>query len=153
MFDDLTGHETEAGKVCGACDGVATRADEQAPAGERRAAETATDVSATRRQDGPVPAASKRAQSTTSFHEDPTARPSQAPLKALQTVIASLEAEREAFGRQLEAAQALHNASDASKGRRKRKRRVAEIEKLLALVESKADQVYALHDVLAANAL
>ncbi|KAI9818708.1 MAG: hypothetical protein M1832_004184 [Thelocarpon impressellum] len=139
----ITGHQVETTKDCGDCGRVATYAEDRGADLPNTTPDPIPD---------PIPV-SQRAPSPNSFQEDPTVRPSQPPFKALKAVLKGLEDEKTAAARELEALQALHNSLDASKGRRKRKRRLAEIQRLLALVDSKADQIYALHDVLEAEGL
>jgi len=80
--------------------------------------------------------------------EDATVRPAQDPALALATVIADLEAEMSQLRSELIAQEALYNQHNPSLSKRKRKIAFTRIQKLLAAIETRADQIYALYDVL-----
>ena len=75
-------------------------------------------------------------------------RPAQSPELALATVLKALEDELAHLKMQLVAYQGSYNKLDASLSKRKRKSLGEKIEKLLKDIDMKADQIYALYDVL-----
>ena len=77
-----------------------------------------------------------------------TVRPSQPPALALATVLKGLEDELSHLKIQLAQLQALYNGHDPALSKRKRKTCRARIEKMLREIDIKADQIYALYDVL-----
>ena len=95
----------------------------------------------------PVPV-SERMPSPGPDDEDVTMRPSQPPPIALATVMKSLEDELEHLKIELDRYQALYNKHDPSLSKRKRKMVYDKIEKVLKTIDAKADQIYALYDVL-----
>lgn len=95
----------------------------------------------------PVPVSERMPQPTV-YNEEPTLRPAQAPAKALATVLKALEDELSHLKIQLVTYQGSYNKLDASLNKRQRKSLSAKIEKLLKDVDMKADQIYALYDVL-----
>jgi hypothetical protein len=82
------------------------------------------------------------------YEEEPTLRPSVAPGLALATVIKTLQDELAHAKIQLSQWQSVYAKLDVSLGMRKRKAVKSKIDGLLKEVERKADQVYALFDVL-----
>ena len=80
--------------------------------------------------------------------DEPTMRPSQPPAVALATVLKGLEDELKHLKIKLSEYQALYNCHDPALSKRKRKAVFDKIEKLLATIDIKADQIYALYDVL-----
>jgi hypothetical protein len=102
------------------------------------------------------------------WNEEPTVRPSQPPATALAVVMKGLEDELShlkmyavspplhfIFGRvanylcrELAQYQKAYNSHDASLSKRKRKSIFTKIEALLRAIDAKADQIYALYDVL-----
>ncbi|KAL4902264.1 hypothetical protein BDW74DRAFT_169725 [Aspergillus multicolor] len=82
------------------------------------------------------------------YNEEPTLRPAQAPAIALATVLKALEDELSHLRIQLVSHQAAYNKLDASISKRQRKTLGEKIEKLLKDIDMKADQIYALYDVL-----
>lgn len=95
----------------------------------------------------PVPV-SERMPEPSVYNEEPTLRPAQSPPLALATVLKSLEDELSHLKMQLATYQGAYNKLDASLGKRQRKTLGEKIEKLLKDVDMKADQIYALYDVL-----
>ena len=79
---------------------------------------------------------------------DPTIRPSQAPGLALATVLKGLEDELVHLKIQLNHYQNLFNSHDPALSKRKRKSVQQKIESVLQAIDVKADQIYALYDVL-----
>jgi len=75
-------------------------------------------------------------------------RPSVAPALALATVMKGLEDELAHLKIELAQYQAIYNKHDASLSMRKRKAVKSRIERLLKAIDIKADQIYALYDVL-----
>ncbi|KFY35624.1 hypothetical protein V494_05745 [Pseudogymnoascus sp. VKM F-4513 (FW-928)] len=82
------------------------------------------------------------------YEEEPTMRPSVAPGLALATVMKGLEDELAHLKIELAQYQAVYNKHDPSLSMRKRKAVKARIERLLKAIDTKADQIYALYDVL-----
>lgn len=95
----------------------------------------------------PIPV-SERMPEPSAYNEEPTLRPAQSPPVALATVLKALEDELSHLKMQLATYQAAYNKLDASLGKRQRKTLGEKIEKLLKDVDMKADQIYALYDVL-----
>ncbi|KAI9042608.1 uncharacterized protein KD926_005214 [Aspergillus affinis] len=95
----------------------------------------------------PVPVSERMPQPTV-YNEEPTLRPAQVPAAALATVLKALEDELSHLKIQLVTYQGAYNKLDASLSKRQRKSLSAKIEKLLKDVDMKADQIYALYDVL-----
>ena len=82
------------------------------------------------------------------YEEEPTIRPAQAPGLALAAVIKGLDDELAHLKIELAQYQALYNGHDPALSKRKRRAVYCKIETLLAAIEVKADQLYALYDVL-----
>lgn len=95
----------------------------------------------------PVPV-SERMPEPSVYNEEPTMRPAQSPELALATVLKALEDELAHLKMQLVAYQGSYNKLDASLSKRQRKSVGEKIEKLLKDIDMKADQIYALYDVL-----
>ena len=95
----------------------------------------------------PIPV-SERPVSPTPSNPDPTLRPSRTPSVALALVIQSLETEIARLRAQLAKFEELYHATDPSLSKRRRKAVWARIVKIGDAVERRADQVYALYDVL-----
>jgi molecular chaperone GrpE (heat shock protein) len=95
----------------------------------------------------PVPV-SERMPEPSAYNEEPTLRPSQPPALALATVLKSLEDELAHLKMQLVTCQSAYTKHDASLSKRQRKSLSKRIEKLLKEIDTKADQIYALYDVL-----
>ncbi|RAL16014.1 uncharacterized protein BO97DRAFT_431754 [Aspergillus homomorphus CBS 101889] len=95
----------------------------------------------------PVPV-SERMPEPSVLNEEPTMRPAQSPEVALATVLKALEDELAHLKMQLVAYQGAYNKLDASLSKRQRKSLGEKIEKLLKDIDMKADQIYALYDVL-----
>lgn len=95
----------------------------------------------------PIPV-SERMPGPSVYNEEPTLRPSRPPAEALATVLKSLEDELSHLKMQLAVAQQAFSKHDASLGKRQRKSLSTKIEKLLKEIDIKADQIYALYDVL-----
>ncbi|KAK2761302.1 hypothetical protein FQN54_001824 [Arachnomyces sp. PD_36] len=95
----------------------------------------------------PVPV-SERMPEPSVYNEEPTLRPSQPPAVALATVMKGLEDELAHLKLQLAKYQNLYNRHDASISKRQRKAIYQKIESLLKEIDTKADQIYSLYDVL-----
>lgn len=95
----------------------------------------------------PVPVSDRMPESSP-YEEEPTIRPAQAPGLALAVVMKGLEDELAHLKIELAQYQALYNGHDPALSKRKRKSVHHKIESLLKAIEVKADQVYALYDVL-----
>ncbi|KAL2785633.1 hypothetical protein BJX66DRAFT_329149 [Aspergillus keveii] len=95
----------------------------------------------------PIPV-SERMPEPSIYNEDPTLRPAQAPAVALATVLKALEDELSHLKMQLVTYQGAYNKLDASLSKRQRKSLGEKIQKLLKDIDMKADQIYALYDVL-----
>lgn len=80
--------------------------------------------------------------------EDATLRPAQDPALALATVISNLQDELAHLRIELGVQEDLYHKHDPSLSQRKRKIVYSRIQKLLAAIETRADQIYALYDVL-----
>ncbi|KAI9931045.1 hypothetical protein MW887_010700 [Aspergillus wentii] len=95
----------------------------------------------------PVPV-SERMPEPSVYNEEPTLRPAQAPGVALATVLKALEDELSHLKMQLATYQGAYNKLDSSLSKRQRKSLGEKIEKLFKDIDMKADQIYALYDVL-----
>ena len=95
----------------------------------------------------PVPVSDRMPKSSPD-EEEPTIRPAQAPGLALAVVIKGVDDELAHLKIELTQYQALYNGHDPALSKRKRKSVCHKIETLLKAIELKADQVYALYDVL-----
>lgn len=95
----------------------------------------------------PVPV-SDRVSDGRAYEEDFTMRPAQQPGIALATVLKALEDELAHMRMQLATYQGSYYKLDASMNKRKRKSLRQKIENLLYHADMKADQIYALYDVL-----
>lgn len=95
----------------------------------------------------PVPV-SERMPVQGPYEDEPTMRPANTPGLALATVMKSLEDELAHLKMELAQYQAMYNKHDASLSMRKRKNLKAKIENLLKTIDTKADQIYNLYDVL-----
>ncbi|OBT83036.1 hypothetical protein VE02_09218 [Pseudogymnoascus sp. 03VT05] len=82
------------------------------------------------------------------YEDEPTMRPSVTPGLALATVMKGLEDELAHLKIGLAQYQAVYNKHDPSLSMRKRKAVKARIESLFKAIDTKADQIYALYDVL-----
>jgi hypothetical protein len=95
----------------------------------------------------PVPV-SERMPVPGPYEDEPTMRPASTPGLALATVMKALEDELAHLKMELAQYQAMYNRHDASLSMRKRKSLKARIEDLLKTIDTKADQIYNLYDVL-----
>ena len=132
------------GRNCTICRG--TTSDEIKPVSNKFEANT-TNMKNVIKIPKPVPV-SERMPEPIPYEDEPTIRPSQPPAIALAVVMKALEDELAHL--KLEAAkyQAAYNDHDASLGKHKRKRLCKKLGALLKAVDIKADQIYALYDVL-----
>lgn len=99
------------------------------------------------RVEKPVPV-SERMPVAGPYEDEPTMRPSVPPGLALATVMKGLEDELAHLKMELAQYQAVYTKHDPSLSLRKRKAVKAKIERLLKAIDVKADQIYALYDVL-----
>jgi len=104
-------------------------------------------VKQTIRVEKPVPV-SERMPVAGPYEDEPTMRPSVRPGLALATVMKGLEDELAHLKMELAQYQAVYTKHDPSLSLRKRKAVKAKIERLLKAIDIKADQIYALYDVL-----
>jgi hypothetical protein len=95
----------------------------------------------------PIPV-SERMPEPSVYNEEPTLRPAQPPALALATVLKSLEDELSHLKIQLATHQDAYTKHDASLNKRQRKSLSQKIERLLKDIDTKADHIYALYDVL-----
>lgn len=95
----------------------------------------------------PIPV-SERMPEPSIYNEDPTIRPSRPPAEALATVLKGLEDELSHLKMQLAAVQQSYSKHDAALSKRQRKSLSSKMERLLKEIDTKADQIYALYDVL-----
>lgn len=95
----------------------------------------------------PVPVSDRMPKATVDEGE-PTIRPSQAPGLALATVLNELEDELAHLKIRLNQYQTLYNGHDPALSKRRRKSVQQQIETILQAIDVKADQIYALYDVL-----
>lgn len=95
----------------------------------------------------PIPV-SERMPETCQYEDGPTMRPSQPPGIALATVMKGLQDELSHLKMKLAQYQVLYNKHDASLSKRQRKYTYKKIGVLLEAIDTKADQIYALYDVL-----
>lgn len=96
----------------------------------------------------PVPVTDRSSTPATNGAFDQTIRPGEDPGIALAIVLQGLESELAQLRKQLGQQQELYQAHDPSLSRRKRKTVFDQIQRLLTAVETRADQVYFLYDVL-----
>lgn len=95
----------------------------------------------------PIPV-SERMPEAAPYEEEPTIRPSQPPPVALATVMKGLKDELAHLKQKVAQYQAVYNQHDPALSKRKRKAIAAKIQSLNDTMEVKADQIYALYDVL-----
>ncbi|KAI9879505.1 MAG: hypothetical protein M1830_008381 [Pleopsidium flavum] len=95
----------------------------------------------------PIPV-SERMPETCPYEDGPTIRPSQPPGIALATVMKGLQDELSHLKMKSAQYQTLYYKHDASLSKRQRKATLKKIETLLDATDNKADQIYALYDVL-----
>ena len=95
----------------------------------------------------PVPV-SERMLKISDDEDDHTIRPSQAPGLALATVMKGLEDELDHLKIQFSKYQSLYNGHNPALSKRSRKSVQQKMESLLRATDVKADQIYALYDVL-----
>lgn len=105
------------------------------------------DTKKTVRIEKPVPV-SDRMPVAGPYEDEPTMRPSTTPGLALATVMKGVQDELAHLKMELAQYQAMYNKHDMSLGMRKRKSLKVKIENLLKAIDTKADQIYALFDVL-----
>ncbi|KAL8634157.1 hypothetical protein Q9189_000076 [Teloschistes chrysophthalmus] len=97
---------------------------------------------------GQLPTISDEELDITIQEDEPTIRPTQPPEAALATVLESLTTELAAQRAQLAKYQASYDRQDVSISRRQRRQTFEKIQALLLSIETKADQIYNLHDVI-----
>lgn len=98
--------------------------------------------------DRQLPTISDEELDITIQEDEPTIRPTQPPEAALATVLESLTTELAAQRGQLARYQASYDRHDVSISRRQRKQILEKIQALLLSTDTKADQIYNLHDVI-----
>jgi hypothetical protein len=110
---------------------------------------TATKIRSkqTIRIEKPTPV-SERMPIPSPYEEEPTLRPSVAPGLALAAVLKGLQDELAHLKMEHSEVHAAYYKHDPSLGMRKRKNLKTKIESLLKAIDTKADQIYALYDVL-----
>ena len=135
VLDDLKFH---SGQNCTVCHQTIRQGDHHQHHGEAKRTITIPR---------PVPV-SQRMPEPDEYNEDPTIRPSQPPGLALATVMKGLEDELSHLKIQLSQYQDLYNGHDPALSKRQRKHCGKKIEGLLTAIDVKADQIYALYDVL-----
>jgi hypothetical protein len=132
-FDNLAKHDVQNCTIC-------TRIMDQKTPGRHEDQDKKQKVKIPR----PVPISERPLVSD----NDATVRPSQSPALALATVMKCLEDELSHLKIQLAKYQSLYNQHDSALSKRKRKAIYTKIETLLREIDTKADQIYALYDVL-----
>lgn len=95
----------------------------------------------------PIPV-SDRQQVSVPGEEEPTMRPAQTPGVALAVVLRGLEGELYTLHKELAHQEKLYRKHDPALRKRKRKSVYAKSQELLRAIETRADQIYALYDVL-----
>ncbi|KAL9635698.1 MAG: hypothetical protein Q9164_003295 [Protoblastenia rupestris] len=95
----------------------------------------------------PIPVSERMPQAVPG-EDEPTMRPAQAPGLALATVLKGLEDEITHLKIKLSQYQTLYNSQDPSLSKYRRKSCYQKMENLLQAIDVKADQIYALYDVL-----
>ncbi|KAI4110155.1 MAG: hypothetical protein L6R37_000048 [Teloschistes peruensis] len=98
--------------------------------------------------DGQLPTISDEELDITIQEDEPTIRPTQPPEAALATVLESLTTELAAQRARLAKYQTSYDRHDVSISRRQRKQILEKIQALLRSTDTKADQIYNLHDVI-----
>lgn len=136
VLDNLAQHD---GHNCTVCSRVASFETENATIN--------IDTKKTIRIEKPIPV-SDRMPVAGPYDDEPTIRPATAPGLALAAVLKALQDEFAHLKMEHARYQASYNKHDVSLGMRKRKTTKAKIESLLKAMDNKADQVYALYDVL-----
>jgi len=136
VLDNLCQHD---GHNCTVCSRVTSFETENAS--------TKIDTKKSIRIEKPVPV-SDRMPVTGPYEDEPTMRPLVSPGLALATVMKGLQDELAHLKMQLTQYQSMYNKHDMSLGMRKRKAIKAKIENLLKAIDTKADQIYGLYDVL-----
>ncbi|KAI9757733.1 MAG: hypothetical protein M4579_003358 [Chaenotheca gracillima] len=138
----LEGLSSHPGDDCTVCV-RATGSNDPVP----QAAATKSDRKEKRKISKPVPV-SLRMPELGEFDDEPTIRPSQPPAVALATVMVGLEDELAHLKANLSHYQEIYNIHDPSVTKHTRKALYKRIRKLLTGIDTKADQIYALYDVL-----
>jgi len=136
VLDNLAQHD---GHNCTVCSRVASFETENAS--------TRIDTKKTIRIEKPIPV-SDRIIVAGPYEDEPTMRPSKSPGLALATVMKGLQDELAHLKMELAQYQSMYNKYDMSLGMRKRKAIKTKIENLLKAIDTKADQIYGLYDVL-----
>jgi hypothetical protein len=136
VLDNLAQHD---GHNCTVCSRVASFETENATIN--------IDTKKIIRIEKPVPV-SDRMPVSGPYEDEPTIRPATAPGLALASVMKALQDELAHLKMELAQYQSAYNKHDMSLGLRKRKTIKARIESLLKAIDNKADQIYALYDVL-----
>ena len=95
----------------------------------------------------PIPV-SDRMHISVPGEEEPTMRPAQTPGVALAVVLRGLEDELSSLHKELAHQEQLYHKHDPALSKRKRKSVYAKSQELIRAIETRADQIYALYDVL-----
>jgi Centrosome microtubule-binding domain of Cep57 len=136
VLDNLAQHD---GHNCTVCSRVASFETENAS--------IKIDTKKTIRIEKPIPV-SDRMPVAGPYEDEPTMRPLTSPGLALATVMKGLQDELAHLKMELAQYQSMYNKYDMSLGMRKRKAIKTKIENLLKAIDTKADQIYGLYDVL-----
>jgi hypothetical protein len=136
VLDSLAQHD---GHNCTLCSRVASFETENAS--------IKIDTKKVVRIEKPVPV-SNRMPVAGPYEDEPTMRPLVSPGIALATVVKGLQDELAHLKMELAQYQSMYNKHDMSLGLRKRKVLKVKIENLLKAIDTKADQIYGLYDVL-----
>jgi hypothetical protein len=136
VLDNLAQHDSHN---CTVCSRVASFATENATIN--------IDTKKTLRIEKPVPV-SDRMPAAGPYEDEPTMRPATTPGLALATVMKALQDELAHLKMEHAQYMSAYNKHDMSLGRRRRKGIKTKIDSILKAIDNKADQIYALYDVL-----
>lgn len=134
VLDTLCHHD---GGNCTVCSRVASFENDTSKVETKRSVRIQKPIPVSERMPVPGP-----------YEDEPTMRPSVAPGLALAAVMKGLEDELAHLKMGLAQYQSIYSKHDPSISMRKRKAVKARIENLLKAIDTKADQIYALYDVL-----
>ncbi|CUS12453.1 unnamed protein product [Tuber aestivum] len=143
MVDHLAGHDPESCTVCKRMQKLRQKEQEQ------KMANPLADIDNSMAFPAPPlePVSTRRPENTGSYEEEVTPRPSQEPKTQLSKVVRQLQDEfahiKLAYQNKAEEFMSL----DPSMGKRRRKALTGEMNELVAEMDYKCDQIYALYDV------